>query len=168
MELFVVSPTKLVFQDKTYTCVIGRGGFTTSKKEGDGATPIGRFKLRSLRYRPDRIDVPKTRLAALALTPQDGWCDAPNHNQYNQPVSLPFGASHERLWRDDILYNVLVDLGYNDDPPVPGLGSAIFLHVAGLDLKPTEGCVALKQQDLLEVLENCGPETWIDIRPDAA
>lgn len=165
MDIVVTSPTELMFQHKTYTCVIGRSGFQANKREGDGATPVGRFKLRTLRYRPDRVGKPKTPLATHTIAPQDGWCDAPDHPLYNRPVQLPFDASHERLWREDTLYNLVVDLGYNDDPPVAQRGSAIFLHVAGPDLKPTEGCVALKQHDLLEVLKNCSPETWIDIRP---
>ena len=167
MDIVVTSPTKLTFQQKDYTCAIGRNGFSEAKREGDGATPLGRFRLRTLRYRADRIELPKTLLTARPLAQQDGWCDAPDNALYNRPVGLPFNASHERLWRDDCLYNLVVDLGYNDDPPIPNLGSAIFLHVAQPEYKATEGCVALNQEDLLEVLAKCSAETWIDIMPQA-
>jgi len=167
MDIVVTSATELVFQGNSYSCVIGRSGFTVDKREGDGATPTGRYALRSLRYRPDRLNPPQTRLAVRALAADDGWCDAPQHVLYNRPVKRPFDASHEPLWRSDPLYNLIVDLGYNDSPPVPGLGSAIFLHVASDRMTPTEGCVALAQTDLLEILRDCGPETHIDIRPQA-
>src|SRR3546814_5636749 len=84
---------------------------------------------------------------------------------YNRLVRLPFAASHERMWRDDGLYDLVVEIGYNDMPPVPGLGSAIFLHLARPDWGPTDGCVALARDDLLAVLAASGPERAIDIAP---
>ena len=102
--------------------------------------------------------------AADRIAPQDGWCDDPSHAAYNRQVTLPFGHSHETLWRADGLYDLIVVLGHNDDPPAPGLGSAIFLHVAAPDYTPTEGCVALALGDLLEVVTGCTAESAIDIR----
>jgi hypothetical protein len=87
-----------------------------------------------------------------AAAPQDGWCDDPAAAAYNRPVRLPYAASAERLWREDGIYDLIVPLGYNDDPVVPGAGSAIFLHVAHPDYAPTEGCVALAPADLMRVL----------------
>ena len=93
-----------------------------------------------------------------------GWCDDPaDPIHYNRLVRLPFASSHERLWRDDRLYDLVVELGYNDAPPVAGLGSAIFLHLERPDGGPTEGCVALQRDDLLAVLVAVGPESVIDI-----
>jgi L,D-peptidoglycan transpeptidase YkuD (ErfK/YbiS/YcfS/YnhG family) len=139
-------------------CALGRGGVAApgAKQEGDGATPAGVWPLRRLLYRPDRLAAPRTRLAVAALEPDDGWCDAPGDPAYNQPVTLPWPASAEHLWRDDGVYDLIVVLGYNDDPVVPGAGSAIFLHVARADYSPTEGCVALAPADLLEVLAEAG------------
>ncbi len=165
MDIVVTSSTELVFLGKSYPCAVGRSGISQNKREGDGATPVGRFPLRTLRYRPDRLDIPETRLITCALTPVDGWCDDPVHPDYNRPVNLPFKASHERLWREDNLYNLVIDLGYNDDPPAAGRGSAIFLHVAAPHYAPTEGCVALNQADLLDVLKACGPETHLEVKP---
>ena len=126
------------------------------KREGDGATPAGRFPLRRLLYRPDRLPAPPaTVLPASPIGPGVGWCDDAGDPGYNRPVSLPCAASHERLWRDDGLYDVVVVLGHNDAPPVPGLGSAIFLHVARPGYLPTEGCVALALPDLLTLVAAC-------------
>src|SRR6185312_8513924 len=86
------------------------------------------------------------------IAPQDGWCDDPADTVYNRPVHLPYRARAERLWREDGIYDLIVPLGYNDAPAVPGLGSAIFLHVARPDFGPTEGCVALARADLLALL----------------
>ena len=117
---------------RSWRCAIGVGGLRpeAEKREGDGATPIGCFALRRLVYRADRIARPETRLPVTTLLPEDGWCDAPGDPAYNRPVRLPYPARHERLWRDDEIYDVIVMLSHNDDPPVAGLGSAIFLHVA--------------------------------------
>lgn len=147
-------------------CALGRGGVRTDKREGDGATPVGDFPLRRLLYRPDRLPAPSTRLPVAMIDAADGWCDAPGHPDYNRPVRLPFAAGHERLWRDDGLYDVVVVLGHNDAPPVPGLGSAIFLHVARPGLEPTEGCVALDLPDLLRLVAECDPGTVLRVSGD--
>jgi L,D-peptidoglycan transpeptidase YkuD (ErfK/YbiS/YcfS/YnhG family) len=128
-----------------------------NKREGDGATPIGAWPMRRLLYRADRMTAPATRLPSSPIAPQDGWCDDPADPAYNRPVRLPFGGRHERLWREDEIYDLLVVLGHNDDPVVAGLGSAIFLHVARGDYRPTEGCVALVHADLARVLVEAAP-----------
>jgi len=129
-------------------CALGSGGVTTDKREGDGATPAGCWPVRRLRYRPGRVAVPATRLPRLPVRFRDGWCDDPGHPAYNRPVRLPLPASAERLQRPDRLYDLVVELGHNDDPPVPGAGSAIFLHVARPGLRPTAGCIALPLHQL--------------------
>lgn len=152
MDLLVSNPGKLQFGDHHFRCALGRGGIISDKREGDGGTPVGRFALRQVFYRADRTDPPQTCLPLSAIGPQDGWCDDPDHGDYNRPVRLPHPARCERMWREDGLYDLLVVLGYNDDPPVAGLGSAIFLHVAKPDWQPTEGCVALNLDDLRRLL----------------
>ncbi len=138
-------------------CAIGRTGVRTDKREGDGATLAGAFPLRRVLWRADRLTAPVTALASAPIGPQDGWCDDPGHGDYNRPVRLPFGASHEAMWRADGLYDVVVVIGHNDDPAVPGLGSAVFVHVATADFGPTAGCVALERGDLLRLLADCRP-----------
>ena len=118
------------FGDCRVRCAIGKGGIVSDKREGDGGSPSGRWPLRRLLYRPDRLARPHTGLPIREIAPNDGWCDAPGDPNYNRPVTLPYDASHERLWREDHLYDLVVVLGHNDDPPAPGRGSAIFLHIA--------------------------------------
>jgi len=161
---FSVRPDGTLSWDKTsLTCVLGRSGIVLNKVEGDGGTPIGRFVLRRVFYRPDRIIAPKTTLPLDPISPSMGWCDAPTHPDYNRLVSLPHPASCETLWREDGVYDLLVVLGHNDDPVVPGLGSAIFLHLIRPERTPTEGCVALSQDDLLTVLGVAKPGDALEI-----
>ncbi len=147
----------LAWPDRRVRCALGRGGVAAEKREGDGATPAGLFPVRRALYRPDRLARPATALALGPIAPEDGWCDAPQDPLYNRQVRLPYGASHERLWRDDGLYDALIVLGHNDAPPVPGRGSAVFLHVARPDYAPTAGCVALALPDLLALLNKLVP-----------
>ncbi|MCX7685368.1 MAG: L,D-transpeptidase family protein [Acetobacteraceae bacterium] len=133
-------------------CAIGRGGARADKREGDGATPAGLLPLRRVLYRADRVAAPACAVPVEPIGPQDGWCDDPSHPDYNRPVTLPHPARHERLWREDPLYDILGVLGWNDAPVAKGRGSAIFLHVARPDLAPTEGCIALPERELREVL----------------
>jgi L,D-peptidoglycan transpeptidase YkuD (ErfK/YbiS/YcfS/YnhG family) len=135
-----------------YRAALGRGGRSAHKQEGDGATPLGVLPLRRVLYRADRVRRPKCRLPVMPLAPHDGWCDDEAHADYNRMVRLPHPARHEALWRDDEVYDVIGVLGWNDDPVMPGHGSAIFLHVARPDYAPTEGCVGLALPDLLAAL----------------
>jgi L,D-peptidoglycan transpeptidase YkuD (ErfK/YbiS/YcfS/YnhG family) len=131
---------------------VGRGGLVLDKREGDGGTPIGAWPLREVFYRPDRMAMPVTRLPVRPLAPTDGWCDAPGDARYNRPVRLPYPASAEQLWRGDHVYDLIVVVGYNDAPVVPGKGSAIFLHLARSNYAPTAGCVAFARGHLLSIL----------------
>jgi L,D-peptidoglycan transpeptidase YkuD (ErfK/YbiS/YcfS/YnhG family) len=142
---------------------VGRGGVKADKHEGDGATPAGIYPLLSILYRPDRIAAPLSQLPVRPLAPSDGWVDEPSDANYNRPVSLPYPASAEQLWREDDLYDALVVIGYNMEPVVPSAGSAIFLHVATSDFAPTSGCVAVEKEVLLGLLPLLGPGSKITI-----
>ena len=122
-------------------------------REGDGVTPLGVFVFREVFYRADRTQTPATILPLWKTQPDDGWCDAPADQNYNRLVKLPYPASAENLWRDDHMYDLIVVIGFNDDPVYPGKGSAIFLHLARPDYLPTAGCVALAENDLRAALE---------------
>jgi L,D-peptidoglycan transpeptidase YkuD (ErfK/YbiS/YcfS/YnhG family) len=150
---------------RTVRCALGPAGVVAggAKREGDGATPAGRWPMRRVLYRPDRGSPPVTGLPAAAIEPDDGWCDASGDPAYNRLVKLPYPASAEAMWRDDGLYDLVVELAYNDDPPVPGLGSAIFLHCARPDFSPTQGCVALARPDLEAVLALAGPGAVLEV-----
>jgi L,D-peptidoglycan transpeptidase YkuD (ErfK/YbiS/YcfS/YnhG family) len=154
----------LSFGGHLVPCALGRNGITARKREGDGATPAGRLGLVLAYYRPDRIRRPVTRLPVQPIRPDDGWCDDPADRNYNRPIRLPYAAGHERLWRDDRLYDLCVVLDYNLKKPVPGAGSAIFLHLAAPDFKPTAGCVAVTERAMRQILIGATSETYIDIR----
>ncbi len=146
-----------------FPCVLGRGGRRARKREGDGATPVGIWPMREARYRNDRIARPVTRLPVSPISPHDGWCDDPRDRNYNRPVRLPYPAGHERLWRDDHLYDLVVVLGYNDGPRIRGRGSAIFMHLAAPDFAPTAGCIALREADLRKLLAVAGPGAAVHV-----
>ena len=133
-------------------CALGRGGRSARKREGDGATPSGTWRLLRVLYRADRTPRPRTALPVRPLKVDDGWCDAVGDRNYNRLVRHPYPASAERLWRADALYDVVVVLDHNQQPRVQGAGSAIFMHVASPGYRPTEGCVALARHHLLLVL----------------
>lgn len=149
-----------------FRCALGKAGVTENKREGDSKTPLGVFPLRQLLYRADRITLPPLHpsFAATAITPDMGWCDAPSHPSYNLPVTLPFPASHETLWREDERYDVIIPLGYNDAPVVQGKGSAIFFHLASEDYQGTEGCVAIAHPDMLALLPSLKAGMLMQIR----
>jgi L,D-peptidoglycan transpeptidase YkuD (ErfK/YbiS/YcfS/YnhG family) len=153
----------LTLSGKNYPCALGKTGVTDNKVEGDNATPIGSFPIRAVYYRADRLSKPRCSFDPLEITAGQGWCDDPSHAEYNRKVALPFEASHEVLMREDHVYDVVVILGHNDDPPIPGRGSCIFMHVARPDYSGTEGCIALSLQDLLDVLTCVSKNTTIDI-----
>lgn len=153
----------------TVRCALGRTGMTFRKREGDGATPIGRWPVQRVLYRSDRLHGLRggALRGALTLGHDDGWCDAAGDRNYNRPVRHPYPASAERLWRDDHLYDVIVVLAHNQVPRIKGGGSAIFMHLAGETdsggLAPTAGCVALRRRDLAVVLDHLGPGSAVRV-----
>jgi L,D-peptidoglycan transpeptidase YkuD (ErfK/YbiS/YcfS/YnhG family) len=142
----------LTFGNLRMTCVLGRSGRRALKREGDGATPIGRFAVRQVFYRPDKVRRPQTRVPVVGLRASDGWCDDPKDRNYNRHVRHPYPASAEHLWRPDGLYDLVVVIGHNDRPRVRGRGSAVFIHVAAPDRAPTAGCIGLRRRDLRRLL----------------
>lgn len=165
MNKILVSPQgKLVWQNKEYKCALGRSGVSKNKTEGDKTTPEGCFSLREIFYRPDRIKNLETNLPVKPLNPDDGWCDGPKDKNYNKFVKLPYSANAENLWREDNLYDIFAVIGYNDNPAIPGKGSAIFMHIARENYSPTDGCVALALPDLLEILKTADKKTLVCIK----
>lgn len=135
-------------------CRIGKAGTAplAEGREGDAKTPLGDYILRFGFYRADRLPRPHSNLTFRALRPDDGWCDAPQDPAYNRYIRLPYPASHERLWREDGAYDIILVLSHNDSPPVPNLGSAVFIHVAQPDDRQTLGCVALAPEEMVKLL----------------
>ena len=137
-------------------CAFGRGGVAAAKREGDGVSPAGLYRLRACYWRPDRVPRPVTGLPTVPIRRDLGWCDAPEHPLYNRPVRLPFAGSHERMWREDRAYDLVVVMDHNMDPAVPGAGSAVFWHLTkGAEPTPTEGCVAVAPEAMRAMLARC-------------
>ena len=133
-------------------CVFGRTGVTTRKREGDGATPIGAFRVVATLFRPDRMPRRQCAIPTSEIKRTSGWCDDPSSPNYNRPVKLPSMHRHEKLHRADELYDQLLVLDYNLKPRKVGAGSAIFFHVAHKNFAPTEGCVAICVSDMRRLL----------------
>ena len=144
-------------------CAVGRGGISCAKQEGDGATPVGTFPLRRVFYRADRLPRPETRLSTCALEPDDGWCEVPGDPNYNRLVKMPYAGRPETMWRQDHLYDAVIEIGYNDDPVIDAKGSAIFLHLARGEYQPSSGCITVKLEDMRALLALCGPGSRITI-----
>jgi L,D-peptidoglycan transpeptidase YkuD (ErfK/YbiS/YcfS/YnhG family) len=148
----------------TIPVALGRSGVMANKREGDGGTPRGGFRLVRLWWRPDRAPRPRTRLPVRPITREAAWCEDPADRRYNQPFRLARGAAGDRLWRDDQLYDYIVEIDHNTRPRVAGRGSAVFIHVARPGFRPTAGCVALAMPRLRWLLGRLGPKTRIVIQ----
>jgi len=155
----------LVIGHLAIPCAFGRSGRSTRKREGDGATPVGSWRFCTLYWRADRRPVPAPALAKRPLEIRFGWCDAAGDRNYNRPVTRPYAASHEELWRQDHLYDVVITLSHNVKPRVQGHGSAVFFHLATDDLRPTAGCVAIRARDAARLLRFLGPATRLVVHP---
>ncbi len=148
----------------TLPVALGRGGIRANKREGDGGTPRGRFRLLRLWWRADRHPRPATRLPARRITGDIAWCEDPGDRRYNRPFRRAAAAPGDRLWRDDRLYDFIIEIDHNSRPRVAGRGSAVFIHVARPGFRPTAGCVAMTLPRLRWLLGRVGPQTHIDIR----
>ncbi len=149
-----------------FPCVIGRSGLRPQalKTEGDGVTPQGRFRARKIFYRADRVKRPITTLPVAPLRRTDGWCDSAGAGAYNRHVKLPCKYGCEHMWREDHLYDLVVEINHNLRPRIQGRGSAVFIHLMHPGRSPTQGCVALRPRDLRLLLRLISPETVIEIR----
>ena len=148
-----------------FACALGRAGTGLKKREGDGLTPIGSFGLRRLHVRTDRLFPPRTRLSWRRIAPTDWWSDIAGDRAYNRLVTRrpPPPGSDEHLARRDDLYDLVVEIGYNDRPVIRNRGSGIFLHGARPGFSPTAGCVAISLNALARILPLIGPGTRIVI-----
>jgi L,D-peptidoglycan transpeptidase YkuD (ErfK/YbiS/YcfS/YnhG family) len=155
------SAARIALGHEVRPAALGRGGIRALKREGDGATPRGRFAVRHVLYRADRGPRPRTRLPVRAIREDDGWCDDPADANYNRLIRLPSRRSAEGLKRADALYDLVLVLGYNDMPRVRGRGSAIFVHLARPGFTPTDGCIALSRRDLTQLLASLSPRSAI-------
>lgn len=142
---------------------LGRIGIRADKREGDGGTPRGRFRLLKLWWRADRHLLPPTPLPARRIGPLDAWCEDPSDRRYNQAFRRATGEPGDRLWRADELYDFIIEIDHNTRPRIGGRGSAVFIHVARPGFAPTAGCIALRRRDLQILLARMAPKTRIVI-----
>lgn len=167
MDITLLDTQTLRCGEAEFRCAIGKNGLidAADKREGDNKTPRGSYPLRACYYRPDKCDQPpKTALPLVEIRETMGWCDDSTHARYNQLVRVPFDASHENLWRSqDHCYDLIVPIGYNDDPIEAGRGSAIFMHLAKPDYSGTEGCVAVSLEDMVQILAKLAAQSRIHI-----
>jgi L,D-peptidoglycan transpeptidase YkuD (ErfK/YbiS/YcfS/YnhG family) len=154
---------RLVLSHGVRRAALGRSGIKALKREGDGATPAGRFPVRQVLYRADRVTRPRTVFPLRAIRADDGWCEDPTDRSYNRLVKLSPRSGADRLTRDDNLYDLILVLGHNDRPRVKGRGSAIFVHLARPGYAPTAGCIALAKTDLLALLAELVGGAIIDV-----
>jgi L,D-peptidoglycan transpeptidase YkuD (ErfK/YbiS/YcfS/YnhG family) len=142
---------------------LGRSGIKANKREGDGATPAGRYRLVRLWWRADRTPRPRTMLPARPITVADGWCEDPSDRRYNRPIRMSPGRPGDRLTRTDALYDLIIEIDHNQRPRIAGRGSAVFIHVARTDMTPTAGCVSMAASTLQQLLARLGPNTTVTI-----
>tara|TARA_B100000575_G_C23110284_1_gene641306 strand:+ start:760 stop:1254 length:495 start_codon:yes stop_codon:yes gene_type:complete len=160
----VIKNNILTYDNNSIPCVIGRNGCALEKKEGDGCTPVGKFNIIKGYYRSDKVKTLFTKIELSKINRNSGWCDDPNCSLYNQYINFPFDFSAENLYRNDDLYDILFVIDYNINPVEINKGSAIFLHVAHKDFSPTEGCIAIEKEKLIELSRVIDKHTTITIK----
>ena len=161
--MIIVTNKVLKYKNFLYKCAIGKNGITNSKIEGDKCTPSGIYSIEKIYYREDRLSMPKLDFQTIPINKNFGWCDDIRSTYYNKFIKFPFSYSAEFLYREDDIYNIICVINYNTNPIIKNKGSAIFLHVANSDYAETAGCLALKQNDLIELLQNIDIDTKINV-----
>jgi L,D-peptidoglycan transpeptidase YkuD (ErfK/YbiS/YcfS/YnhG family) len=163
--MIIINKSKhLKYKDLKFKCALGKAGIRKKKKEGDNITPKGIYKIIKIYYRDDRIKKISSKFKLIKITKKMGWCDDPKSKKYNQLIKLPNKYSHEKLYKKNNTYDLLLVLDYNMKPIVKNKGSAIFIHVAKRNYKPTAGCIALKKKDLLKLTKIINLSTKILIK----
>ena len=161
--MIIVRKNVLTFNDTSYKCAIGKNGISSNKVEGDGFTPSGEYSISKVYYRADRVTLPKLKIETNCIGQNFGWCDDVNSNDYNKLITFPYKQSAEVLFRDDEIYDILCVIDYNQNPIIKNIGSAIFLHIARNNYAGTEGCVALKKEDIISILTKIKSDIKITI-----
>ena len=159
----IINKKYLNFNNYKAKCSIGKRGIGLKKKEGDLITPKGKYKIKYILYRKDRIGKIQSKVKKIIIKKDMGWCDDPNSKQYNKLVKLPSDYKHEKLYKNENIYDIILVLNYNMKPIVKNKGSAIFIHVAKNNYRKTEGCVAIKKKHLLKITKELEKNTMVVI-----
>ena len=161
--IFINKSGYLEYKDLKFRCALGKAGVKRKKVEGDNITPIGTFKINNIYYRRDRLKKIFSKFKLIEIKKNMGWCDDPKSKQYNQLIRIPNKYKHEKLYRKDNIYDLILVLNYNTRPILKNKGSAIFIHVAKKNYKKTAGCIALKKEHLIRLVERINKKTKINI-----
>jgi L,D-peptidoglycan transpeptidase YkuD (ErfK/YbiS/YcfS/YnhG family) len=143
----------LKFNKQKFKCALGKGGVGKKRAEGDNITPKGNYKIIDIYYRKDRIKKITSKIKLLKINKNMGWCDDPTSKKYNQLILLPTKWGHEKLYRKDNIYDLVIVLNYNMNPVIKNKGSAIFIHITKKNYTATRGCIALKKKNLLKLIK---------------
>ena len=153
----------LTYNKYKVKCAIGKKGIGLKKEEGDLITPVGKYKIKYILYRKDRIKTIQTKLKKIIIKKNMVWCDDINSKNYNNLVKLPFNYNYEKLYRKENIYDIIIVLNYNMNPVIKNKGSAIFIHIARKNFKKTKGCIAVKKKDLLKIIKYLKRNTKVKI-----
>ena len=156
----LINKKYLKFNNYKAKCSLGKRGIGLKKKEGDLITPKGRYKIKYILYRKDRVKI-ESKIKKIVIKKNMGWCDDPRSNEYNKLIKLPSVYKHEKLYKKENFYDIIIVLNYNMNPIVKNKGSAIFIHVARKNYKKTEGCVAIKKAHLLKITKGLKNNTKV-------
>ena len=156
----LINKKYLTFNNYKAKCSLGKRGIGLKKREGDLITPKGKYKIKYILYRKDRVKI-QSKIKKIVIKKNMGWCDDPKSNEYNKLINLPSVYKHEKLYKKENFYDIIIVLNYNMSPIVKNKGSAIFIHVARKNYKKTEGCVAIKKAHLLKITKDLKNNTKV-------
>ena len=158
----LINKNYLTYNKLKIKCSIGKKGIGNKRKEGDLITPKGQFRIKYILYRKDRVKI-SSKLKKKVIKKNMGWCDDPKSKQYNKLIKLPFVYRHEKLYKKENMYDIILVLNYNMNPIKKNKGSAIFIHIAKNNFKKTEGCIAIKKNQILRIVKEVEPNTQVII-----
>ena len=159
----LINKKNLIFKDYKAKCAIGKRGIGYKRKEGDLITPKGKYKIKYILYRKDRVKKIKSKIKKIEIKKDMGWCDDPRSRDYNKIIKLPTSYSFEKLHKKENIYDVILVLNYNMSPIIKNKGSAIFIHAASKNYKKTKGCVAIKKTSLIKIVKELNKNTQVKI-----
>ena len=159
----IINKNYLTYKNYKVKCAVGKRGIGLKRKEGDLITPRGRYKIKFILYRKDRVKRINSKIKKVVIKNNLGWCDDPKSKQYNKLVKLPSKYNCEKLHKKENIYDIILVLNYNMNPVIKNKGSAIFIHIAKKNYKRTEGCIAVKKVHLLKILKDLNNSTIVKI-----
>ena len=159
----LINKKNLIYNNYKAKCALGKRGIGNKKKEGDLITPKGKYKIKYILYRKDRIKKIQSKIKKIIIKKNMGWCDDPRSKRYNKIIKLPTKYSFEKLYKIENIYDIILVLNFNMNPTIKNKGSAIFIHVAKKNYKGTKGCVAISKISLLKIIKELKNNTKVRI-----